>query len=48
MLSGISLCLFLVTCDWGWMFNVTFMFLAGGFNCGPDSILGKFCYQLVI
>lgn len=40
MLSGISLCLFLVTCDWGWMFNVTFMFLAGAFNCGPDSILG--------
>jgi hypothetical protein len=45
MLSGISLCLFLVTCDWGWMFNATFMFLAGVFNCGPDSILGKYCYQ---
>ncbi|XP_071124154.1 uncharacterized protein LOC143077030 [Mytilus galloprovincialis] len=40
LLSAISLTLFLLTCDWGWMFNVTFMFLAGAFNCGPDSLLG--------
>ncbi|XP_052062468.1 uncharacterized protein LOC127702356 [Mytilus californianus] len=40
LLSAVSLTLFLLTCDWGWMFNVSFMFLAGAFNCGPDSLLG--------
>lgn len=39
-LSGLSLLLFLLTGTWGIMFNSVFLFLAGAFNCGPDSILG--------
>ena len=31
-----------MTGSWGLFFNITFLALAGAFNCGPDSILGKF------
>ncbi|CAI9720523.1 glucose-6-phosphate exchanger SLC37A2-like [Octopus vulgaris] len=40
LLSAISLLLFSWTSHWGLHFNNVFMFLAGAFNCGPDSILG--------
>ncbi|KAL4226188.1 hypothetical protein ACF0H5_014174 [Mactra antiquata] len=39
-LSGVSLLLFMLTGNWGMMFNCLFLFLAGAFNCGPDTILG--------
>lgn len=39
-LSGASLFLFMVTGSWGIVFNCVFLFLAGAFNCGPDTILG--------
>ena len=39
--SGISLFLFMVTGTWGMVLNGLFLFTAGAFNCGPDSILGK-------
>ncbi|XP_069101723.1 sugar phosphate exchanger 3-like [Argopecten irradians] len=40
LLSAISLLGFLLTSSWGIWFNGLFLFLAGVFNCGPDSILG--------
>ncbi|XP_053377158.1 uncharacterized protein LOC123529818 isoform X2 [Mercenaria mercenaria] len=39
-LSGLSLLLFMMTGTWGVLFNTLFLFLAGAFNCGPDTILG--------
>ncbi|KAK3585979.1 hypothetical protein CHS0354_038533 [Potamilus streckersoni] len=39
-LSSVALILFLITGSWGMTFNSVLLFLAGGFNCGPDSILG--------
>lgn len=39
-LSAVSLLAFYLTSSWGIVFNTVFMFLAGVFNCGPDSILG--------
>ena len=42
LLSGLSLLAFMVTGSWGLFFNVLFLALAGGFNCGPDTILGKY------
>ncbi|KAK3103726.1 hypothetical protein FSP39_021400 [Pinctada imbricata] len=39
-LSAVSLLLFNVTSSWGLIVNSVFLFLAGAFNCGPDSILG--------
>ncbi|KAH3820537.1 uncharacterized protein LOC127832346 [Dreissena polymorpha] len=38
--SALSLFLFMVTGSWGVFFNMIFLFLAGAFNCGPDTILG--------
>lgn len=40
LFSTLSLMMFSYTCEWGWTFNVTFMCLAGIFNCGPDTLLG--------
>ncbi|XP_033746111.1 putative glycerol-3-phosphate transporter 5 isoform X1 [Pecten maximus] len=40
LLSAISLLGFVLTSSWGIWFNGLFLFLAGVFNCGPDSILG--------
>ncbi|XP_065066800.1 uncharacterized protein LOC135692557 [Rhopilema esculentum] len=37
--STIALVLFQVTSRWGWLFNVTFMFIAGVCNCGPDAFV---------
>lgn len=39
-LSGLSLLFFMLTGSWGILFNALFLFLAGAFNCGPDTILG--------
>ena len=41
ILSAASLLAFYLTSSWGIVFNTVFMFLAGVFNCGPDSILGE-------
>ncbi|KAL8612511.1 hypothetical protein ACOMHN_053765 [Nucella lapillus] len=38
--SALSLILFIITGSWGMMFNIIFLFLAGAFIAGPDSILG--------
>ncbi|GAB1603688.1 sugar phosphate exchanger 3-like [Argonauta hians] len=40
ILSGVCLIFFTWTSSWGLFANNLFMFLAGAFNCGPDSILG--------
>ena len=47
LLSGLSLLAFMVTGSWGLFFNVLFLALAGGFNCGPDTILGKYTSEMV-
>lgn len=39
--STITLIAFFVTNQWGFLFNVTFLTLAGAFNCGPDTLLGS-------
>ncbi|XP_076447736.1 uncharacterized protein LOC143284689 isoform X2 [Babylonia areolata] len=38
--SSVALILFTLTGTWGMFFNIIFLFLAGAFNAGPDSILG--------
>ena len=40
-LSAISLLMFNFTSSWGIVVNSVFLFVAGAFNCGPDSILGE-------
>ncbi|KAK7089235.1 hypothetical protein V1264_024630 [Littorina saxatilis] len=40
MLSAGALVLFAMSGTWGMLFNISFLFLAGVFNAGPDSILG--------
>lgn len=42
-LSTTMLILFAFTASWGTTTNSVFMLLAGAFNCGPDSMLGKCC-----
>ncbi|WAR25463.1 G6PT3-like protein [Mya arenaria] len=37
--SAVSLMLFVLTGPYGFVFNMTFLFLAGAFNCGCDTIL---------
>ena len=37
--SFVSLVLFQLTSKWGWLFNVSFMLLAGICNCGPDAFV---------
>jgi len=40
MLGGtIATGLFVLTAEWGFVFNATFLLVAGAGNCGPDSIL---------
>ncbi|XP_050411594.1 uncharacterized protein LOC126826657 isoform X2 [Patella vulgata] len=39
-LSTIFLICFNLTCTWGMTFNAVFMFLAGAFSSGPDTLLG--------
>ncbi|KAJ8301606.1 hypothetical protein KUTeg_020593 [Tegillarca granosa] len=39
-LSALALLCFLFTSSWGIVINCLFLFIAGAFNCGPDSILG--------
>nr|XP_006825125.1 PREDICTED: sugar phosphate exchanger 2-like [Saccoglossus kowalevskii] len=39
ILSAIGFILFLLTSDYGWMFQVTCLLLCGMCNCGPDAIL---------
>lgn len=40
LFSGLSLMAFSITGSFGLFFNILFLALAGGFNCGPDTILG--------
>lgn len=40
-LSASALILFQLTSNWGHALNSLCMVLAGAFNCGPDTILGK-------
>jgi hypothetical protein len=44
--SAVGLVLFAITGGWGVGFSITFLFLAGAFNAGPDSILGTIFFYL--
>ena len=44
LLSAGAFFFFAVTGTWGMLFNIIFLFLAGAFNAGPDSILGEWVY----
>ena len=40
MLGGtVATALFVITADWGFVFNAVCLLIAGAGNCGPDSIL---------
>ena len=41
-ISTVALALFAVTASWGLTINSVLLFIAGAFNCGPDTILGKY------
>ena len=44
LLSAGAFFFFAVTGTWGMLFNIIFLFSAGAFNAGPDSILGERVY----
>ena len=47
LLSAGAFFFFAVTGTWGMLFNIIFLFSAGAFNAGPDSILGERVHVLL-